>query len=122
MAKAYCSTIFRQTVPEIRKIIRDFNNYPVCDAGGSRAEDGKPGETVGAIRDGARPRLSQKHRFPTRNRASLGSFIGFGQEINEFWVVLNPSQALHSPAAFAIRLPLPTRFERRRQRCLRMRV
>jgi len=76
--RRHCSTIFRQTALEIWKIIRDFNNYPVCDAGGSRIEDGKPGETVGAIRDGPRPRLLQKRRIPTRNKASSGSFIGFG--------------------------------------------
>ena len=46
--RRHCSTIFRQTALEIWKIIRDFNNYPVCDAGGSRIEDSKPG----AIRDG----------------------------------------------------------------------
>jgi hypothetical protein len=114
--------IFQQTALEIRKIIRDFNNYPVCDAGGvgSRmASPAKPRCHQGGV---SGPDLSQQRRFLTRNRASLGSFIGFGREINEFWVVLNPSQALHSPAAFAIRLPLPTRFERRRQCCLRMRV
>jgi hypothetical protein len=53
MTKAYYSTIFQQAAPEIWKIIRDFNNYPVWvgGSGESRIEDGKPGETVGAIRD-----------------------------------------------------------------------
>jgi Polyketide cyclase / dehydrase and lipid transport len=51
--KAYYSTIFHQAAPEIWKIIRDFNNYPVWvgGCGESRIENGKPGETVGAIRD-----------------------------------------------------------------------
>jgi len=52
MAKAYYSTMFEQSAPEIWKIIRDFNNYPawVGGAGESRIEDGKSGDTVGAIR------------------------------------------------------------------------
>ena len=52
MAKAYYSTVFEQTAPAVRKIIRDFNNYPVWvgGAGESRIEDGKSGDTVGAIR------------------------------------------------------------------------
>ncbi len=53
MAKAYYSTIFQQTASDVWKIIRDFNNYPVWvgGAGESRIEDGKSGETVGAVRD-----------------------------------------------------------------------
>src|SRR5258708_4008732 len=53
MAKAYYSTMFEQAAPEVWKIVRDFNNYPVwvgC-AGESRIEDGKTGDTVGAIRN-----------------------------------------------------------------------
>ena len=53
MTTAYYSTIFQQAAPEIWKIIRDFNNYPVWvrGSGESRIEDGKPGETVGCVRD-----------------------------------------------------------------------
>jgi Polyketide cyclase / dehydrase and lipid transport len=52
MAKAYYSTMFAQPAPEVWKIVRDFNNYPVWvgGAGESRIEDGKTGDTVGAIR------------------------------------------------------------------------
>src|SRR5260370_42399585 len=53
MAKAYYCTMFEQPAPEVWKIVRDFNNYPVwvgC-AGESRIEDGKTGDTVGAIRN-----------------------------------------------------------------------
>ena len=52
MARAYYSTIFREPAPEIWKIIRDFNNYPVWvnGAGESRIEDGKSGDAVGAVR------------------------------------------------------------------------
>jgi Polyketide cyclase / dehydrase and lipid transport len=53
MAKAYYSTVFTQPAPQIWKIVRDFNNYPlwVGGAGESRIEDGKSGDTVGAVRN-----------------------------------------------------------------------
>jgi Polyketide cyclase / dehydrase and lipid transport len=53
MAKAYYSTVFEQPAPQVWKIVRDFNNYPVWvgGAGESRIEDGKSGDTVGAIRN-----------------------------------------------------------------------
>ena len=52
MAKAYYSTVFEQAAPEVWKIVRDFNNYPVWvgGAGESEIEDGKSGDTVGAVR------------------------------------------------------------------------
>src|SRR5712692_2583662 len=52
MAKAYYSTVFEQPAPEVWKIVRDFNNYPVWvgGAGESEIEDGKSGDTVGAVR------------------------------------------------------------------------
>ena len=64
MAKAYYSTVFEQPAPEIWEIVRDFNNYPVWvgGAGESHIEDGKSGDTVGAIRNV----LYQEHR--TRQR------------------------------------------------------
>ena len=53
MAKAYYSTVFEQKAADIWKIIRDFNNYPVwvAGAGESEIEDGKSGDTVGAVRN-----------------------------------------------------------------------
>ena len=53
MAKAYYSTVFEQPAQDIWKIIRDFNNYPVWvgGAGESRIENGKSGDTVGAVRN-----------------------------------------------------------------------
>ena len=53
MAKAYYSTVFAQSADDIWNAIRDFNNYPVWvdGAGESRIEDGKSGDTVGAVRD-----------------------------------------------------------------------
>jgi hypothetical protein len=52
MIKAYYSTVFEQPAPDVWKIVRDFNNYPVWagGAGESEIEDGKSGDTVGAIR------------------------------------------------------------------------
>ena len=52
MAKAYYSTVFERPAPEIWKIIRDFNNYAVWVSGDgvSQIEDGKSGDTVGAVR------------------------------------------------------------------------
>ena len=52
MAKAYYSTVLEQPVAEVWKIVRDFNNYPVWVGGGgeSRIEDGKTGDSVGAVR------------------------------------------------------------------------
>jgi Polyketide cyclase / dehydrase and lipid transport len=53
MTKAYYSTVFEQPAGEVWEIIRDFNNYPVWvgGAGESRIEDGKTGDTVGAVRN-----------------------------------------------------------------------
>jgi hypothetical protein len=53
MAKAYYSTVFEQPAAEVWKIVRDFNNYPIWvdGAGESRIEDGKSGDTVGAVRN-----------------------------------------------------------------------
>ena len=53
MAKAYYSTVFEQPAAEVWKIVRDFNNYPVWvgGAGESEIEDGKSGDSVGAMRN-----------------------------------------------------------------------
>ena len=52
MTSAYYSTIFRTPAAEVWEIVRDFNNYPVWvgGAGASEIEDGKSGDTVGAVR------------------------------------------------------------------------
>ena len=64
MAKVYYSTVFERPADEIWKIIRDFNNYSVWvgGAGESRIEDGKSGETIGAVRNV----LYQGHRIRQR--------------------------------------------------------
>jgi Polyketide cyclase / dehydrase and lipid transport len=53
MAEAYYSTIFEQPAAQVWEIVRDFNNYPVWvdGAGESVIEEGKSGDTVGAIRN-----------------------------------------------------------------------
>ena len=67
MAKAYYSTVFETPAPDIWKIVRDFNNYPVwvAGAGESRIEDGKTGDTVGAVRSV----LYQERRIRQRSLA-----------------------------------------------------
>ena len=52
MAKAYYSTVFEQPAAEVWKIVRDFNDYPVWVGGAatSEIEDGKSGDTIGAVR------------------------------------------------------------------------
>ena len=52
MATAYYSTVFQAPAASVWKIIRDFNNYAVWVGGvsDSAIEDGKSGDTVGAIR------------------------------------------------------------------------
>ncbi len=52
MAKAYYSTVFDASAADVWLIVRNFNNYPVWvdGAGESEIEDGKSGDTVGAIR------------------------------------------------------------------------
>ena len=73
MAKAYYSTVFEQPAPAVWKIVRDFNNYPVWvgGAGESEIEDGKSGDTVGAIRNV----LYQQRRIRQRLLASPTSSV-----------------------------------------------
>ena len=77
MAKSYYSTVFEQSADEVWRVIRDFNNYPVWvdGAGQSHIEDGKTGESVGAIRDvlykGMRRRQAIAGAVGRRARADL---------------------------------------------------
>lgn len=52
MATSYYSTVFVQSADTVWGIVRDFNAYPVWvdGAGTSEIENGKNGETVGAVR------------------------------------------------------------------------
>src|SRR5689334_11594844 len=53
MARTYYSTVFEQTAEEIWTVVRDFNNYTVWveGVGESHIENGKSGDTAGAIRN-----------------------------------------------------------------------
>ena len=50
---AFYSTVFEQTADQVWAIIRDFNSYPVwvSTVTDSHIEEGKTGDTVGAIRN-----------------------------------------------------------------------
>jgi len=51
--KSYYSMVFDHPADKVWSLIRDFNNYPVWvdGAGESTIEDGKSGDTVGAVRN-----------------------------------------------------------------------
>ena len=53
MATAHYSTVFQQPAASVWKIIRDFNNYAIWvgGVGESAIEEGKSGDTVGAVRN-----------------------------------------------------------------------
>lgn len=53
MARAYYSTVFEQTAERIWEVIRDFNSYPrwVDGIDESFIEDGRPGDSVGCVRN-----------------------------------------------------------------------
>src|SRR4030081_851835 len=81
MAKAYYSTVFEQSAPEVWKIVRDFNNYSVWvdGAGESRIEDGKSGDAVGAVRSVLYQQRQIRQRLlalPDVERAQTYEFCG----------------------------------------------
>ncbi|QBD80758.1 SRPBCC family protein [Ktedonosporobacter rubrisoli] len=53
MARAYYSTVFEQPAEQIWSIVRDFGNYAIWGegCGESHIEEGKTGESVGAVRN-----------------------------------------------------------------------
>lgn len=53
MTKVYYSTVLEQTADQVWAVIRDFNSYPVWveSVSESRIEEGKSGDSVGAIRN-----------------------------------------------------------------------
>jgi hypothetical protein len=106
MASAYYSTVFVQAAPEVWKIIRDFNNYTVwvAGAGESRIEDGKSGDTVGAIRNV----LYQERRIRQRllalsdaDRSQLYEFCGEGSlPLSDFRATLRVTPVVDGNASF----------------------
>jgi hypothetical protein len=64
MPKVYYSTVIDQPADKVWSVIRDFNSYPVWVEGirESHIEDGRSGDSVGAIRnfDDGETRLRQR--------------------------------------------------------------
>jgi hypothetical protein len=52
MAKSYYSTVFAQSAETVWSVVRDFNAYPIWvdGAGASEIENGKSGDSIGAVR------------------------------------------------------------------------
>ena len=48
--KAYYSTVFEQSAPEVWKIVRDFNTYPVGVGGAGESRTANPAMPSGAVR------------------------------------------------------------------------
>jgi uncharacterized membrane protein len=65
MMKVLYSTTFQETADQVWAIIRDFNSYPVWVASvtDSYIEDGKTGDTVGAIRNFAESGIRIRQRL-----------------------------------------------------------
>ena len=100
MAKAYYSTVFEQPAPEVWKIVRDFNNYPVWVGvvGESRIEDGKSGDSVGAIRSVHYQGRQIRQRLLAQSDAERSQTYGFCGPISRrlcasrrFWTAIGRS-------------------------------
>ena len=106
MTRAYYSTVFEQPAPQVWKIVRDFNNYPVWvgGAGQSRIEDGKTGDTVGAVRSV----LYQERRIRQRllalsdvERAQTCEFCGVASlPVTDFQATLRVTPIVDGDRAF----------------------
>ena len=106
MAKAYYSTVFEQPAPQVWKIVRDFNNYPVWveGAGESRIEDGKSGDTVGAIRNVLYQGRSIRQRLLAQSdaeRSQTYEFCGAASlPLADFQATLRITQVVDGDRAF----------------------
>jgi hypothetical protein len=106
MTRAYYSTVFEQPAPQVWKIVRDFNNYPVWvgGAGESRIEDGKTGDTVGGVRSV----LYQERRIRQRllalsdvERAQTYEFCGVASlPVTDFQATLRVTPIVDGDRAF----------------------
>ena len=106
MTKAYYSTVFDEPAAEIWEIVRDFNNYTVWvgGAGESRIEDGKSGDTVGAVRNV----LYQERRIRQRllalsdvERSHTYEFCGAPSlPVNDFQATLRITPIIDGERAF----------------------
>ncbi|MGB9116535.1 SRPBCC family protein [Bradyrhizobium sp.] len=106
MTKAYYSTVFDQPAPQAWKIVRDFNNYPVWvgDAGESRIEDGKTGDTVGAVRSVLCQERHIRQRLPALSdveRAQAYEFCGAASlPVTDFQAALRIAPIVDGDRAF----------------------
>jgi hypothetical protein len=82
MAQSYYSTIFEQSADEVWDVIRDFNNYPVWvdGAGESQIEDGKSGDSVGAVRNVLYNGARRRQRLLALSDAKRSQTYGFASE------------------------------------------
>ena len=82
MAKSYYSTVFDQSADAVWNVIRDFNNYPVWvdGAGTSHIEDGKTGDTVGAIRNVLYKDMRRRQRLLALSDAERSQTYEFAGE------------------------------------------
>jgi hypothetical protein len=98
--------VFEQPAPQVWKIVRDFNNYPVWvgGAGESRIEDAKTGDTVGAVRSV----LYQERRIRQRllalsdvERAQTYEFCGVASlPVTDFQATLRVTPVVDGDRAF----------------------
>jgi hypothetical protein len=98
--------VFEQPAPQVWKIVRDFNNYPVWvgGAGESRIEDAKTGDTVGAVRSV----LYQERRIRQRllalsdvERAQTYEFCGVASlPVTDFQATLRVTPIVDGDRAF----------------------
>jgi hypothetical protein len=106
MAKAYYSTVFEQPAAEVWKIVRDFNNYPIWvdGAGESRIEDGKSGDTVGAIRNVLYQRRQVRQRLLAQSdveRSQSYEFCGAASlPLTDFQATLRITPVVDGDRAF----------------------
>jgi len=78
MAKAYYSTIFEQTADQVWAAIRDFGNYTWAEnVSESYIEEGKSGDTVGAIRSARINNTDVYHRQRLLAHSDLDRFYTY---------------------------------------------
>lgn len=82
MARSYYSTVFDQPANAVWQVIRDFNAYPVWvdGAGTSEIEDGKSGDTVGAVRHVIYQGHHIRQRLLAQSDLERAQVYGFAEE------------------------------------------
>ena len=82
MTTAYYSTVLNHPLETVWDLIRDFNNYPVWvdGAGESRIEDGKSGDSVGAVRDVLYNDVRRRQKLLALSDTERSQTYGFASE------------------------------------------